>query len=277
MGLLDEKNTTFIESRFREANIFTAHSNGDTYVNFPEMADIVGMIMSGIIVNNLFRKDVEEVCLTPAGKAAEEIFVTEKCIRKVYLEQTANYMTATPEYVKFFRKMSLDDTEDFLMNILKAAGHVPNNQNTVKLMDADLAPHVIQYVEMTMSKYDGNQDGQINLAEAKNAFPSFKGILKELTKDQKLIKEKDLLALFTYILHYGRPPGGVKDFLLKWLPWKSDPGKWVVAADRQDLAGILGYIADQVAKAKVKDGKAALITEEEANDIRKDPGFREEP
>ncbi|MBS1969623.1 MAG: hypothetical protein JSU04_04925 [Bdellovibrionales bacterium] len=279
MGLLEEKNTTFIESRFREANIFTAHSNGDTYVNFPEATDIVGMILSGIAVNNLFRKDVEDTCLSPAGRAGEEIFVAEKCIRRVYIQQTATYLTATPEYVKFFKKLSPDDMDDFLMNILKAAGHVPNAQNTVKLTDADLAPHVIQYVEMTMSKYDADHDGVINLAEAKNAFPSFKGILKELTKDQKLIKEKDLLALFTYILHYGQPPGGVKDFLLKWLPWKSDQSKWTVAADRQDLAGILGYIADQVAKAKVqnKNAKASLITDEEAGSIRRDPGFREEP
>ena len=52
-----------------------------------------------------------------------------------------------------------------------------------------------------------------------------------------------------------------------------------VAADRQDLAGILGYIADQVAKAKVqnKNAKASLITDEEAGSIRRDPGFREEP
>lgn len=273
MGLLEEKNKTFMESRFREANIFSAHSNGDSYVNFPEMADIVGMILSGITVNSLFRKDVEAVCLTPAGKAADERVVTEKCIRKVYIEQTANYMTATPEHLKFFKKMSLDDTADYLENILKAAGHVPNNQGTVKLTDADLAPHVVQYIEMTMSKYDADHDGVIDLSEAKTAFSSFQGILKELTKDQKLIKEKDLLALFTYILHYGQPPGGAKDFVFKWLPWKGDPSKWTVYANRQDLAGILGYIADQVAKANEKNGKAALITDEDADAIRKEPGY----
>jgi hypothetical protein len=277
LGLLDDKDTTFMESRFREANIFTAHSNGDNYVNFSEMADIVGMIMSGITVNNLFRKDVEEVCMSPASRAATEPFVTEKCIRKVYIEQTANYMTATPEYVKFFKHLSMDDTADFLQNVLKAAGHVPNNQGTIKLADADLAPHVLQYIEMTLSKYDANHDGVINLSEAKKAFPSFLGILKELTKDQKLIKEKDLLALFTYILHYGQPPGGVKDFLFKWLPWKSDPNKWTVSANRQDLAGILGYIADQVAKSKAKDknAKAALITEEQADAIRHELSINE--
>lgn len=271
MGLLDEKNTTFVKSRFREANMFTAHSNGDNYANFPEMTDIVGMILSGLTVNSLFRKDVEESCLSNANKNKVDPTVSEKCLRKVYLEQTANYMTATPEYLKFFKKMSLDDTTEFLQNILKAAGHVPNNQGTVKLSDADLAPHVIQYIEMTMAKYDEDRNGVINLPESKKAFPSFRGILQELTKDQNLIKQKDLLALFTYILYYGKPPGGVADFLFKWLPWKGDESKWLINANRKDLGSILGYIADQVAAAKAKNSKVLLIPEEEAKEIRRLP------
>lgn len=268
LGLLEPDNLTFMESRFREANIFTAHSNGDSYVNFPEMADIVGMIISGVTVNNSFRRDVVDVCTTPA-RMKSDLMVSEKCFRKVYLEQTANYMTATPEYVKFFKKMELDNTETFLQNILKAAGHIPNKQGTVKLIDADLAPHVIQYIEMTLSKYDADKNGIINLAEARKAYPSFHGILKELTKDQNLIKEKDLLALFTYILHYGKPPGGIKDYVFKWLPWKRNPEKWTVGANREDLAGILGYIADQVAASQKKAARFFIVSPEEEGEIRR--------
>ncbi|WP_413290987.1 hypothetical protein [Bdellovibrio sp. HCB337] len=271
MGLLDEKNTTFMESRFREANIFVAHSNGDSFMNFQETADIAGMIISGITVNNMFRKDVEAVCISPAKLKTDPV-IAEACLRKIYLEQTANYMTATPEYLRFFKLLDLEDTAEFLQNILKAAGHVPNKQDTVRLVDADLAPHVIQYIEMTMAKYDTNKNGRINLAEAEGAFPSFKGILMELTKDQDLIKQKDLNALFYYILYYGQPPGGVKDFLFKWLPWRRDPEKWkVISADRKDLAAILGYIADQVAAAKEKQAK--MISEAEEDEIRKSPEF----
>ncbi len=270
IGLLDQSNTTFMEARFREANIFTAHSNGDNYVNFPEMTDMIGMILSGIKVNKMFRKDIVAVCIDPA-KPETEPTVQEKCIRKVYLEQTGNYMTATPEYIKFFKHMDLDAFTGFLANILKAAGHIPNSQNTVKLQDADLVPHVLQYVEMTISKFDVNKDGVINLAEAKTAFPSFRGVLAELTKDQKLISQKDLLALFTYILHYGKPPGGVKDFLFKWLPWKLDPTRWEVSANRNDLSGILGYIGDQVAASKAK--KMVLFSKEDEQIIKRNLNY----
>ncbi|MGZ3796248.1 MAG: hypothetical protein ACXVB1_07790 [Pseudobdellovibrionaceae bacterium] len=271
VGLLEENNLHFMESRFREANIFSAHSNGDGLVNFPEMTDMVGMILSGVTLNNMFRKDILASCVDPAN-TQKEIYVQETCFRKVYLNQTANYMTATPEYLKYFKNMNSDEYSRFLENILKAAGYIPNKDETVNLLDADLVPHVFQYLEMTIAKFDANKSGIIDLDEAYTAFPSFKGILVELTKDQSLIKEEDLLALFIYILHYGKPPDGVTDYLFKWLPWKSDQTKWEVSADRGHLAGILGYIADQVAKNEAK--KLRLISKENEDAIRNDPHYK---
>jgi hypothetical protein len=270
LGLLDKSNTSFVESRFREANIFSAHSNGDAYVNFPEMTDIVGMIQSGVTLNKMFRKDIIAACVG-STQDQTELFAQESCIRKVYLKQTENYMAAMPEYIKFFKHMDLGEYSEFLGNVLKAAGHVANDQGSVNLLNSDLAPHVVQYIEMTLAKFDANKNGIIDLPEAKTAFSSFKGILTELTKDQSLIKKKDLLALFTYILHYGKPPGGVKDYFFSWLPWKSDPEDWEVSANRKDLAGILGYIADQVAKDKAN--KKALIPKEEEDAIRNHPDY----
>lgn len=272
MGLIDKRNVTFVDSRFREANIFTAHSNGDNYVNFAEMADIVGMITSGMTVNKLFRRDIEDDCVSPANQGKKNLVVSERCFRKVYADRTTAYMTSTPEYLKYFNGMSNEALDAFLLNILKSAGHIPNNQNTVSLIDGDLAPHVIQYIEMTVSRYDLDHDGIINLPEAKRAFPSFRGVLLELTKSQSMIKEKDLLALFTYILYYGRAPGGVADFLFKWLPWKSRPEKWTVSADRAHLAGILGYIADEVAKLAPK---RALFSAGEEAEIRRRSNVRD--
>lgn len=270
-GLLDETNTTFVESRFREANIFSAHSNGDTYANFAEMSDLAGMIISGITVNELFRKDIEAACVSTKPVDANTA-VSEECLRKIYIQKTPTYMMATPEYVKFFERMKSNNLTYFIENILKAAGHIPNDQNVVRLMDSDLSPHVVQYLEMTIAKYDANKDGRINVVEAKSAFPSFRGLLAEVTKDQSLIKEKDLEALFMYILYYGKPPGGVKDFLFKWLPWKGNPEKWqAISADREIMAGILGTIADLVA-AQAKE-KRALFTEEDEKQIRKAPEF----
>lgn len=273
MGLLDKSNTTFMESRFREANIFVAHANGDSLMSFEETADLAGMILSGMKVNQLLRQELESTCTSP-GRVKDDPSVSESCFRRVFNNKAAAYFKATPDYVKFHKALDSEEVEGFLENILKAAGHIPNSQNSVRLVDADLTPHVIQYIEMTMSKFDANKNGKIGLSDAKKAFPSFEGLLVELTKDQSLIKREDLLALFTYILYYGRPPEGVKDFLFKWRPWKNNPEKWNgVSADRVDLASILGYIADQVA-AKAPQ-KRRWLSEKDVEIIQSAPEYRE--
>ena len=155
---------------------------------------------------------------------------------------------------------------------MKAGGHFPNEKGTVRLSDADQFPHAIQYVEMMVARFDQDQNGIMNVDEAIRAFPSFKGILMEMTKGQSMIKEQDLLAVFTYIMHYGKPPGGVKDYLFKYLPWKRNPDKWTVNADRQQLSGILGFIADSV---KAALDKQALLSAADEAEIKKSPDYRD--
>jgi hypothetical protein len=271
MKILEPDNTTFMDARFRDANIFTAHGNGDTYVNFPEMGDIIGMILSGVTVNSLFSKDIEQKCLPPGTVVDLKTRVPVKCLYGVYLDHMPDYLKATPEFLKFYKSKNRDEFADLFVNILKAAGYVPNEQNMIKLSDASLTPHVIQYVEMVMSRFDADHNARITTSESIKAFPAFKGILTELTKDQSLIKQKDLLALFTYILHYGQPPANVKDFLFRWLPWKANPDKWNVSADREQLVGILGYIADQVSKAE-----KSVISKEQESEIRRNPDYHED-
>ena len=48
LDLIDKENTTFISSRYREANLFVSRANGDEYANFTEMHDLYIHIMSGL-------------------------------------------------------------------------------------------------------------------------------------------------------------------------------------------------------------------------------------
>jgi hypothetical protein len=268
---LTPDNMTFADSRFRDANIFVAHGNGDDLVNFQEMGDVVGMIMSGINIGDQMTKDVVSRCLPSHTKVHLTTTISEKCLFGVYLDRIDNYFKSAPEFLKFFRTSDRDDFAVYFVNLLKAAGYAPNDSGLVRMADANLTPHAIQYLEMMIVRFDANKDGIIDLQEAKDTFPAFKGMLMELIKGQSLIKEKDLLAMFLYIMHYGSPPAGVKDYLFKWLPWKSNPDKWTVAADRNRLAGILGYIADQVNAAT----KKALLSQDDESEIRRSPGYKE--
>lgn len=254
MGLLSPKNISFASSRFREANIFVPHSDGNTLASYSEITDLIGMIWSGVNINSMLYKDLIRVCFNGAEQP-NDAKVPVACARKAYKDAMPTAMVATPEYLKFIKNVSPEDWTFYINNIFKAAGYIPNEKNLAVLEDLSLAPHVIQYVEMIYARFDRNKDGFISASEAVKAYPSFRGIMFELAKDQLAsgsIKEKDLLDVFTYILRYGKPPETIREKLRFVLSWKGKPEKWDVWADRLMMSQILGYIADQVNKSTKK-------------------------
>lgn len=253
MGLLSEKNNTFGDSRFRDANLFTPHSNGDSLASYQEITDLVAMIWSGIGINSNLKSELLKDCLGNIENPKDETAVKFDCARKSYKKSMAKYMLATPEYLKYMRISDAEgEFNTYLLNIFKAAGYVPNADKTAKWGDLSLAPQVVQYVEMLFARYDKNKDGVISTPEALRAFSLFKGLLLEFSKDQikgGSITEDDLPAVFCFMLHYGKPPETLKEKILFLFKWKGrSPDSWDVDADRGALAQVLGYVADQAAK-----------------------------
>jgi hypothetical protein len=260
IGAVDEKSTTFASSRFREANMFTPHSDGSDVVSYAELADLVGMILSGVNAHGLLTEELVDTCLENKPYTNEtEIKVA--CVRKAYRKSMPKMMTATPEYLHYMAKVSEDEWTYYISNVMKAAGYIPNSENVVRMGDVSLVPHVIQYIEMTFAHFDKDKNDNINLREAKDAFGTFKGVLKELAKDQLKagdIEEKDLWDIFTFILKFGKPPETISEKIRFQFFWKNKPEKWDIWADRTQLAKILGYIADQVVEsAKIAAGQKA--------------------
>ncbi|MGZ3801046.1 MAG: hypothetical protein ACXVCR_02600 [Bdellovibrio sp.] len=255
-GLLEPTNTTFGSSRFREANVFTPHSDGNSYASFAELSDLVSMILSGIRIDSMFRNELVHICLHNRGIVSNRETVSLKCLKDVYKDSIPTIMVATPEYVKFVKTMNKDAWGHYFNNLIKAAGYVSNESNTATVEDISLVPHVIQYIEMILARFDKNKDGIISTSDAIRAYPSFKGILMDLAAEQLKdgsIKEEELLDVFTYILRYGAPPESWKDKIKFVMSWKGKRDKWDVQADRAQLAEILGYIAGQGKKTKSKN------------------------
>lgn len=254
LDLLNPKNLSFASSRFREANIFMPHSDGNTLASHAEVTDLIGLIWSGVTVNSILRKELIRVCFNGVEQK-ESALVDIKCARTAYRAAMPSAMAATPDYVRFMGNAPKAEWSYYMNNIFKAAGYIPNEKGMAVLEDISLAPHVIQYVEMIYSRFDKNNDGYISSSESLKAFPSFKEMLLELAKEQIAngsIEERDLLDLFTYILRYGKPPETTYEKLRFVLAWKGKPNKWDVWADRVMMSQILGYIADQITKSEKK-------------------------
>lgn len=251
MGLLDEDNNTFADSRFREANIFVPRANGDSYVSFQEGSDLVGMIWSGVNLDSALKKDLIRICLNGQTNTTSATTVGLSCLLKVYHQQMPLYMTSLPEYLSYMRNTGGAEWSEYFNNVLKAAGYIPNSRNVAKLGDIALVPHVVQYIEMLYAKYDRDKNGYLDAGEALKAFPVFQPLIKQFAGGA--VKDQDLDSVFTYILRYGKPPTTLVEKMKFLLTWKGHPEKWDVWADRTQLAKILGYIADQVTAASLTD------------------------
>lgn len=253
LNILERDNVSFADSRFREANIFTPHADGNSLVSFAEVSDLVGMILSGTHINTLLQRELVRVCFNGKDNLKNRDTVNLSCVRTAYKDAMPSAMEAMPEYLKFHKTASKDAWAYYMNNVFKAAGYIPNDKNLAYIEDISLTPHVIQYIEMLYARFDKNKDGFLSAAEAVKAYPSFKGMLKDLAADQikeGKIKEEELLDVFTFILRYGRPPETIKDKAIFFFSWKGKPEKWDVWADRSQLAEILGYIADKVRTSK---------------------------
>lgn len=252
LEFLDPKSLTFADSRFREANIFVPHSDGNTLASFEETLDIVGMLFSGVQNSGELAQNLIGVCVPVGALITNDTLLDLDCVRKVYRQQLPLVLIELPDYIQFQAKAPRADFDIYLTNIFKAAGYVGNNKKQVRYGDVSLIPHIVQYVEMIFARFDKNKDGFISTPDAMHAFPAFRGIILDLARDQiksGTLAEKDLDDLFTYILRYGRPPTSIGDKAQFALRWRNRPQNWDVWADRVQLATILGFIADEVAKA----------------------------
>jgi hypothetical protein len=123
---------------------------------------------------------------------------------------------------------------------LKATGWVPNAHKVAQRSEVALIPHVFQYEESLMQRFDLNKDGIFSDKEVDQAFPIYKTLIKKFSKSDKETVNK---AVFDYLLLNGKVPCGLKDILgLVWKIWRNEPIG--VAADREKLAGVFGAIAD---------------------------------
>lgn len=255
LKMIEPGNTHFASSRFREANIFTPHADGNELVSYQEVADLVGMIISGVSIHEQLKEQLVNDCLGRNETVTDDTTVSLGCARNSYGHSMLRVMRSVPEFLRFMRSSNKEEWSIFIGNVFKAAGHVPNSAGVVRMGDIALSPHVIQYIEMVYARFDKNKDDIIDAGEAVKAFPAFRGILKELAQEQLKdgsLKESDLLDVFTYILRYGKPPETMKEKIHFALFWRNKPLKWDVWANRIQISKILGYIADQVAKTANK-------------------------
>lgn len=266
---LDPANDKFAMNRLREANLFSPRANGDQLVDFLEGQDLMWMIMSGLEIDSRLYaglelpeqtdknslgnsaadrgfKDSEKRCKINKKSIKSNWTVSLNCVTENYRATLGTQMSHLPGFLKFWNSLKTNQTKNsFLSDVFKSAGSIPNPEGTAKMGDIALVPHILQYIESIMQKYDVNDSGQMNTYEALEAYPVFKSILKDVSGQDS---DKRLKGLFTWLLKYSKPPQTTMEKLDYAVVWcNKDPKNWDVNATRGTMASILGFIAEATA------------------------------
>jgi len=249
LELVQESNLTFISSRFRESNLFVASSNGDDYSGLEELHDLTLHIYSGIQRADKIQDQVVAACLPDfVGEIKPETQVSQDCLLEQYFKINEGY-EGFPQFLDLRSSASKEDNLKFYLSMLKAAGHIPNAEKTVQFADANLYPHVIQYIEMLFTKFESSGNRILENDEGLKAFPLFKQIIKSVVvnfKNGDKITDEQLPGVFMYLLKYKKTPVTGKDYLIL-AGYLTDSKRWDVHANRFDIGDIFNFIADATA------------------------------
>lgn len=263
LNFIDVSNNTFAESRFREANLFLARSDGNNMAGFAELADLSIHIISGLKIHNEMKAIITNPKCCPVYMTDNIKMISVNCLIEMYYKEMDRILTSMPMLSKFMLSLprcpvSVEGPESayigilaecgasfdqMIYNIVKSAGYIPNQKGLIPLGISSYVPHVMQYIESMMQRFDDSKDGILNNQEAAEAYPVFKSVLANLSGYED---DKTLMALLAWIMQYGRPPESNFEKIKFYLYYKENPDKWKINTDREKLASILGFIADAI-------------------------------
>lgn len=253
LDLVDPANTLFISSRFREANLFLAVSNGDTIASFQEINHLVLHILSGIQRADGIKPVAMDKCLKVKNEIISKTEFGQNCLLDLYYAEE-NAFADLPGFAKLKTDVTPEVNKTYYLSLLKAAGYVPNDkvpeeERTVMLGDANLFPHVVQYVEMIFFSHDTNRDSFLQKDEAIKAYPVFAEVMKPVQK-QFSLEDKDMVGLFVWLLKKGSvfPINNMKKFAKDHECNLNNDSKtcaqdWTINASRVDIGKIFNLIA----------------------------------
>jgi hypothetical protein len=242
LDLIDPANKIFYRSRFTEANLFNAYSDGDQLLSFEEACSEITMILSGLSLQSKLEGDYVKNCaLDPKHR-----FLGLTCSIQRALANTPRVMTSMPRMIKHVGQLNDLTGRTMYAELIKATGWIPNPERKINMLDLSLLPHILQYVENVFWRYDLDRDEFLFEQEAMNALPIFSDILKSVSgfEDPKWIK-----GLYAYILVFGKAPDSFADqvyFATYWV----NRDHWEIKVDRTQISTILGFIADSVRTKK---------------------------
>lgn len=191
-----------------EADLFSRFGNGDGQLQFAEALDLLlnnytyGTVLFGKIYEELA---VTEKCEIAGSKdVLNEVRLDRDCVERNQSKVFLKYMESLPTLKLYLSLLEPEKRELYFKTLLRISHSKLACQDSYETSTIQQMVVVLSYLESMMTRFDKNENGLLDLAEAVDAFPLFKTMIGGLTAPGT--SDANLLRGFLYLVEYQSLP-----------------------------------------------------------------------
>ena len=233
LEFVEQDDQDFARKRFYEAMLLTGEADGDFYVNFKETNDFVLTLLSGLKRQDSITKSLKDNCDI-------DNVVQRDCAIRSILKTLDVSLVKMDNYKRYLYNLNIRDQLRFINKHFEAAGDV-NAANLIKVSVVEKMPHVAQYVETLLKRYDTDGNEILDTVEAMKSYPVLKEVLMKFSGQTS---ESRLRGLLSWLLTHDRPPENLIDKAAFFLWCLQSEDSWNVQADRYQLVNVLSIVGN---------------------------------
>jgi hypothetical protein len=191
-----------ISKRLSEATLFLYSSNGQPGITMPEAIEMETLLVATILRAPKTHAAVAVACGTTKVDASKKFLIDAPCYRSQLMLQHAQAWNYLPGLARFMDGLTQDQRLhlfDVMGTFLRKGIDKNADFTSNDSMSYTLLPY---YVELLFSRFDANNDGLFNNAEAAQAYPVFRPFLANKANAKGYTKEADYQAIYNFLLAY---------------------------------------------------------------------------
>lgn len=209
MGFLDARQSSPAERTFLEGNLFSYVGNGDQFLNFHELYDLLSLMMSGgrRMVDGIYEDLWKGRCLIAQKDPFGKEYVREGCFLARAKAQYADYFRNMPGLVKYLHSLTDSGRAEFLANVLAVSKITQSPRGFTEYTEIRAVTSILGYLESLMVVFDRDRDGLLSEPEILRALNTrFRDFVAAQTPGHEMVQDLILEDGFLYLVHEGRKP-----------------------------------------------------------------------
>lgn len=209
MGLLDARQKSPAERTFLEGNLFSYVGDGDQFLQFHELYDLLSLMMSGgrRMVDRIYEDLYSGRCLIAQKDPFGKEYVRESCFLSRMKLQYTQYFKNIPGLVRYLNTLQDMDRAGFLNNVLAVSKITQSPKGFTEYTEIRALTSILGYLESLMVVFDQDRDGVLSETEILTALNTrFRSFVAAQIPAHDLVRDFILEDAFLYLVHEGKKP-----------------------------------------------------------------------